>query len=308
MSSAADALHLPPIAGIAARDLPAHEDVVAALDELQRRGAGVLLLPSPRDASPDLDPGELREVRAEASRRGVTIETGIGELHPDRFRYDEKLALLAAGEVLGVTAYHTSFGVLADRFRTDPTWEQQRAAGVAGVRSLVERAERPLVLRTHEEMTTFELCRLVDQVDHPGLRVGFSPVNVITRLEDPLSALERIADLVRTVFVDDAWVVRTGTGLARRLRRLGDGDLPWRAIVDRLADRPVQYILDIHRAEFDMPLYDATWLGHHSDLTVQELVAVLRASRDAGEQTPASERAAWALELLRGHHREGEHV
>ncbi|MGZ0148671.1 sugar phosphate isomerase/epimerase family protein [Kribbella sp. WER1] len=268
-----------------------------SIGELAGLGGRVLVLPSPRAVSPGLDRGELRELRAEAERHGISLEVSIGEVHPDRLQWEEKLALLAAGEVLGVTAFHTSFGVLADRLAGMASWSRQLEQGVPGLRELVARAERPVVMRTHEEMTTFELCRLAAEV--PGLQVGFSPVNVVTRLEDPLRALDRVADLVRTVFVDDTWVVRTPEGLARRLRRIGDGDLPWPAIVARLADRPVDHVLDIHRAEFDMPVYDEDWLALQPDLDVRELVAVLRSARDAGEQTPAAERASWGRELLR---------
>ncbi|WP_427885445.1 hypothetical protein ACQHIV_24445 [Kribbella sp. GL6] len=284
------------LSGAALRDLTC-DQVVQAIEELAGLGGRVLMLPSPRVASPALDPGELREVRAEADRQGVTVEVGIGEVHPDRLRMDEKVALLAAGEVLGATAFHTSFGVLADRLAGLASWSEQLEVGQQGVRELVARAERPLVMRTHEEMTTFELSRLAEKA--PGLQVGFSPVNVVTRLEDPLRALDRVADLVHTVFVDDTWVVRTPEGLARRLRPIGDGDLPWPEIVARLAGRPVEYVLDIHRAEFDMPLYDDNWLALQPDLDVPELVAVLRSAREAGAQADPAERASWGRELLR---------
>jgi sugar phosphate isomerase/epimerase len=290
--------------GVASRDLPAFQDAAGAeaacagLADAADLGARVLLLSAVEAASPGLDPGELAEVRAEADRLGVELHSSLGSVHPHRYDADAVGDLIAAGSTLGVTAYHVTFGVMADRLATSPSWADQLRAGVEPLRGLVDRAERPVVLRTHEEMTTFELVRLADRVDRDALCVGFSPVNVVTRLEDVLSAFERVCDRVAVHFLDDSLLVRTSTGLARRLTTLGDGVVPWEAVL-RGTPSHVPAIIDIHQAEFDMPLYEPGWLDHEPDLTPGEIAAVLRWSTGTDiAQVPTEQRRRHSRELL----------
>lgn len=294
--------------GVTLRDLPRKDrppgpaSLAGAAREVHALGGEVLVLPSLRAASARLDRGELREAGSEATRAGIRLEATLCAVHPRRLDFAEVDSLLEAGAELGVSAYHISFGVLADRFTTSPPWAQQLSEGVAGLRSIVDSSGVPVVLRTHEEMTTFELLRLWEAVGRTRLRVGFSPVNVVTRMEDPMAACERVADLVHTLFLDDCQVIRTPSGSARRLTRLGTGSIPWLEILDRV--RPSTgvgpaVIADAHRAQFDMPYLDAEWLSHHPDLTVAELVAVVQAQSKANVvQVDPAHRATAGREII----------
>nr|WP_300151612.1 TIM barrel protein [Propionicimonas sp.] len=273
--------------------------MVAQLDEAASLGASALLLGSVREASPTLDDGELADVRAEAERRQVAVEAGFGPVHPGRLDRSEAASLLRAGETLGIQAFHVVFGLMEDRFTKDPSWSETLAGAVPGLRELFDRMPAVPVFRTHEEMTTFELVKLIEDIGNPDVRVGYSPVNVVTRLEDPWAAFQRVRSLIRTVFIDDTWIVRTPRGLARRLCRMGEGSVPWEAIISSLAQDPeTVYTVDIHRAEFDMPLFDEEWLAHQPDLTVAELVSLYRCSRADGEQQDSEVRIDCAKALL----------
>ena len=290
--------------GIWARDVPPLVEsvgpaaVAAAMKDVQALGGEVLGLTSIRQASATLDPGELREVGAEAARQGVELQVNLGTVHPDRYDAAEGEAAIDAGAKLGVGCFHATFGVVADRFAITPTWTEQLRSAVDPMRALVDRAGRALVMRTHEEMTTFELMRLCESVGRDDLRVGYSPVNVVTRLEDPDAAFRRVADRTSTLFLDDYVISRTAAGAARRLCLLGEGVIGWERLI---ADSPPDAVtlLDIHHAEFDMPFYDPEWLVHQPDLNVGEFVDVLRPSSETDPgQIPFQERRAHGRRLL----------
>ncbi len=274
--------------GVAGRDLPqlrertGAEAVADAAREVVGLGGEVLMLSSPRQASPTLDPGELRAAGAEAARLGVEVRSGLGAVHPGRYDPAATAAALEAGETLGVAAYHITFGMIPDRYATSPSWAEQLAAAAGPIRELVDRAGRPVVMRTHEDMTTAELTRLLATVDRDALRVGFSPVNVVTRLEEPFAAFGRVAERVETLHLDDCRIARTSTGLTRRLCRLGEGMVPWPAVLARTAasEADTVAILDIAQAEFDMPFYDPAWRAYEPQLDVAELAGLLASVTD----------------------------
>lgn len=284
--------------GVCLRDVPglaADAGVLEAIERAASAGATLLQLPSVQAASATLDPGELRTVRACAADTGVTLTAALPPAHPDRLSWvwgtdpdavGHPLAQLQAGEHLGIASWHVTVGQEADRLRLDPSWASQLHRTVPVLRSLVAVASCPVVLKTHEEMTTFELERLCGQV--PGLAVGLSPVNVVARLEDPLAATARVAPLVHSVFLDDCALVRVPDGLTRAMRRLGEGCLPWADILD-LVPPQAPIVVDLHRAELRMPLHSPAWLAHQPDLTPAELAA-LYARSEPGSSEPGRPR------------------
>jgi sugar phosphate isomerase/epimerase len=187
---------------------------------------------------------------------------------------------------LGIRVAHLTVGVLEDRFGTDdgPTWAQHLDANgelLARAAELAAAAGVTLVLKTHEEMSTAEVAALVGGIDSPALRVGFSAVNVVTRLEQPGAAFERVLPYVHTLFLDDAALERTSAGLRRHMVELGTGAVDWSHLTDRAdqAEQPIALVIDLHRAEFDMPLFSPGWLAHESHVTVPELAALFAAAQ-----------------------------
>ncbi|MCX2750455.1 hypothetical protein OOZ51_21995 [Arthrobacter sp. MI7-26] len=269
--------------GIKARDVPAlsgasgPDAVVSAIRDVAALGCKVLVLTSVRQASPSLDRGELRAIRAEASRLAVQLQADLGSFHPDRYDHREVGAALEAGTTLGIVGYHVTFGIMDDRFLASPTWPEQLKTAVGPLRELVDRAESTVVMRTHEEMTTFELASLCASVGREALQVGFSPVNVVTRLEDPTAAFDRVAVRVNTLYLDDCWVARTRDGASRRLCPLGHGAVNWERLLAYPDPRTIA-VLDVHHAQFDMPFYQREWLAHHPDLRVPEFLRVMQSS------------------------------
>ncbi|BBB02319.1 hypothetical protein RVR_10205 [Actinacidiphila reveromycinica] len=277
--------------GIVLRDLPgAPRTVEGMLSALRALGVRRCHLPGPGWFDAGLDDRALAAARAALAAEGVAVALGLGFVNPARPERAAETVRLGHGDLeaglhrlvraaalLGAESLHFTVGTVEDRFRTAPTWADQLAAAAPVVRRLAERAAShgiPLVLKTHEEMTTFELLRLRDAVGHDGLRVGYSPVNVLCRLEDPVAAAGRVADWTHTVFLDDADTAWTPRGLERRMRPLGEGRVDWPAVLSVLAPAAPRLVLDLHRAALDMPFAEPGWITRHPDLTAGEFAAV----------------------------------
>ena len=184
--------------GVVLRDLPGSpvgDELLGAIASANSRGASVLQVPLA--ALPHSDEiKSRREVRASLSRNDVQLTVSLGAVNavfPDRnpaLAGDLVAGLtraLESARALGVSVAHTTVGTLDDRFGESggPDWQEQlRVNGelLGRAADLAASAGVTLVLKTHEEMSTTEVADLVTTINSPALRVGFSPVNVLTRL------------------------------------------------------------------------------------------------------------------------------
>ena len=272
------------------RDLPGTPRPGDAAQVAARLGFDGVHLPSLHDASPALDHEELADLAAAAAEHGVGFTVGGGFLaahHLDRataLMVDGDLArglqrTLAAALMLGTCELAVVLGPESDRFDPVQPWsEQLRATAVLYQRlaAVLRDAGARLVVKTHEEVTTAELAWLADEVGPDVVAIGFDPVNVLVRLEDPVAAAHRVADVVAVVHVDDARLARTSRGFVRRAERLGAGVLDWSEIDAALPNPP--RLLDLHRADLDMPAFDPHWLAAQP-ATAADLARTARLAR-----------------------------
>ncbi|MDQ0239527.1 sugar phosphate isomerase/epimerase family protein [Arthrobacter bambusae] len=251
---------------------------------------------------------ELGTARNLARYLGIGLSAGIGAINPSYPERNVAAMTLGDGDLtlglmrllgkcrrFGATQAHFTIGTLADRADRETPWDIQlnKAAGL--LEPLARHAASlgiDLVLKTHEEMTTFELDRLLAGIGATNLGAGFSPVNIVTRLEDPLHALYRLANHIKAVMVDDAELHWTGQGIRRSLLPLGQGDIPWGDILAIIAaGRPEEgtpVILDLHRAELETPIFEHEWAQDHPDLTPAEISVSLGHIRTGRPHAPAS--------------------
>ncbi|WP_235884105.1 sugar phosphate isomerase/epimerase family protein [Saccharopolyspora elongata] len=297
---------------ICARDLPgAPADPAEAVGKARELGFGGVHFPSVTAISARHETRELAEFAAFAADRQVSVSLGVGMINA--YRLDRAAELLAAGSgdllrgfgrtlasaaALGVHELTAVVGIEADRFDAAIPWpEQLRATGdlLARLAPALRDAGSRLLIKTHEEITTFEIVRLVESVGPDVLGVAFDPVNVVVRLEDPVAAARRVAPHVRAIHLDDAWLCRTSRGLARRMCPLGRGILDW----PRLLPGDARLVLDFHRAELELPYFDQAWLAAQPDATCVELAAL--AANAAADRVPVSDlgvRLTAALDAL----------
>jgi len=143
-----------------------------------------------------------------------------------------------------------------------------------------------LNLETHEEITTFELVRIVEAIGPDVVGVCLDTANLLVEAEDPPAAVRRVAPYVHQTHVMDAIVYFAPEGLERQARPCGEGVLDWDAIITTLATHSPDLALSLENrnGHYSVPIYDPAWQAVHPDLTVAEMIDVVRLARITEEK------------------------
>jgi sugar phosphate isomerase/epimerase len=270
------------------------------------------------ELSPTLDAGYLAEFAALATELDLYVEMGIGKVNPymtselPRVRdlgngsyLDGMIRMIEACAEHGWTETWSAIGgfkpypgiFFTDRFRTDTDWDDQLRATEKFLKLLAPALRANgvhLNLETHEEVTSFELLRLIEAVGDDVIGICLDPANMPVRAEVPLEAIGRLAPYIRTTQLRDAALWRTETGLARLLAPCGQGVIDWARVIAILLDHRPDIHLTIEgigsvRAEMPLHLHDPRWRAGHPDLTdaalaeLQGLAAAYEARSASGE-------------------------
>ncbi|ANP84333.1 sugar phosphate isomerase/epimerase family protein [Rhizobium leguminosarum] len=297
---------------------------LASLDHVKELGLAGIFFSTALDMSPDLDTGLLREIRAKADDLGLYLESGIGKINP--YCSAEEPALRAAGggdiiagftrmiEASAAIGCHELWvapgnfkgeyrGRLAnDRFRTDVTWEEQLLGIEKVLRKLapVARANGAhMNIETHDEITSFEILRLIEKVGADCVGVVFDTANGLQRGEHPVFAAKRLASHIRQTHIKDAYVGRAPGGLDFQTRPVGGGIVDFATTLPILAEAnpTLNLSLEVAQSVADRPrkanprqcieIDDPIWRAGHPDLTADELAAYM-AMVDVYEKRVAS--------------------
>ncbi|WP_138471363.1 sugar phosphate isomerase/epimerase family protein [Poseidonocella sp. HB161398] len=285
---------------------------MASLEHVRDLGLGGIFFPTLLDMSPALDRGFLRELRARADELGLYLEAGLGKINP--YCSAEAPELRAAGNgdiVAGLTRmielgaeiglhelwispgnFKGQFpGRLAnDRFRTDIDWDDQLEA-MAKVMHRIAPALRAhgshMNMETHDEITSFEILRLIEAVGEDVTGAVFDTANGLQRGEHPVWAARRLAPFVRQTHIKDAYVGRAPGGLDFQGRPCGEGIVDFAAILPVLAEANPELNLSLEMAAScaDKPraanprqcieIADPAWRRVHPDLGAEELEAYM---------------------------------
>jgi 3-oxoisoapionate decarboxylase len=157
-----------------------------------------------------------------------------------------------------------------------------------------------LAIETHFEFTSFELLRLFEQCDTgPGdwLGVCLDTMNLLTLLEEPCRATERLLPWVVSTHIKDGGILMDRTGMTTFPVPIGQGIIDLAAIVRLLGSLPREVTLSVedHAGSFLLPVHDAAFLGRFPDLTGPEFAALVDLS-EATAGVPAcrpADRGTW---------------
>lgn len=271
-----------------------------------------LFFPTTLDMSPTLDIAELRDLRRKADDLGLYLEAGLGKINP--YCNAENPDLRAAGDgdiIAGFTKMiertaqigcHELWvspgnfkpqyqGRLAvDRFRTDVEWGEQLAAMARVMVKLapVARAHGThLNMETHDEITSFEILRLIETVGEDVMGVVLDTANMLQRGEHPVRATKRLAPYIRQTHLKDAFSGRAPAGIDFQPRACGDGIVPFAEILPIIlaANPQINFSLEISQSNDLAPktkaprqciqIDDPVWRAGHPDLDAAELAAYL---------------------------------
>ncbi len=212
------------------------------------------------DMSPTLDRGELRAIRERADELGMYVESGLGKVNPYANPEAPELRALGDGDILlgfrqmmeacaeigclelwsALANYKWMFrGKHAyDRFRTDVDWADQLAASAKFLKRLAPIARDlgiHINIETHEEVTSFELVRLVEEVGPDVTGIVYDTSNPLQRLEHPVWTARRVAPYTRQTHCKDGMLGYGGGGVDYQHRPIGTGVVDYHQILPILA-------------------------------------------------------------------------
>lgn len=300
---------------------------IASLEHGARLGAQGLFFRTVLDMSPGLDRSLLRDIRQKADELGMYVESGLGKVNP--YAVGETPELRAAGDGDIVLGFRRMMEACADigcrelwaaisgfkfdfhgkwcydRFRTDVTWQEQLDATARFLGKLAPIARDlgiHINIETHEEVTSFELVRLVEKVGPDVVGIVFDTANVLQRVEHPVWSAKRVAPYVRQTHIKDGSLTAATGGLAFQIRTCGTGMVDFTQILPILAaanprlNLPVENEI-VRDGPMTRPVIveidDPEFLDAHPDLTAEELEAYNDMVRSFQKLIDRGERPDW---------------
>ncbi|HEY9290067.1 MAG TPA: sugar phosphate isomerase/epimerase family protein [Microlunatus sp.] len=286
---------------------------IEIVDAIAQEGLAGVFFCTMLTMSPSLDRGALRDIRSRADEHGMYLESGLGKVNPYGTGETPELRAIGDGDIvlgfrrmmeaaadIGITELWVATANIKpypgrfayDRFRTDVRWADQLVA-IERFLTLLAPIARDLGvhmnLETHEEITSFELVRLVEAVGPDALGITFDTANVVQRAEHPVWSAHRVARYVRQTHLKDTALFHGEDGILYQMRPNGEGVVDLDAILPILeaanpglnlslelaSARPVPAVRSGSPRRLEVSLYDPAWLAGHPDLTVEELAAYL---------------------------------
>jgi sugar phosphate isomerase/epimerase len=300
------------------------------------------------DMTPTLDAGVLKEVRACADDLGMYLESGLGKVNPYAMAEAPELRAVGDGDTLlgfrrmieacataGITELWTGTAnskpfpgrFQYDRFRTDVDWADQLEAiakFLARIAPIARDYGVHINLETHEEITSFEVLRLVEDAGPDAFGIVFDTSNLMQRGEDPVHTALRVAPYVRQTHIKDAALSLCAGGVRYQERTVGRGIVDFARILPLLHDANPRLTLTLENAQawdevlltyptFGIDLmpqrgittvevFDPAWQAIHPDFSVAEMSAYLAVTHRCDEliaagrldSFEAAERAAFS--------------
>lgn len=298
---------------------------IASLDHGHELGLSGLFFRTVLDMSPTLDPGELRAIRQKADDLGMYMESGLGKVNPYANAELPELRAIGDGDIVlgfrrmmeacaaidcrelwvALASYKWMYrGRLAyDRFRTDVDWEDQLAASTKFLKKLAPIARDlgiHMNLETHEEVTSFELVRMVEEVGPDVTGIVFDTSNVLQRLEHPVWAARRVAPYTRQTHLKDGLLSFGDGGLDYQHRPCGDGVIDFTEILPILAaaNPGLNLTIENPQAHEDaerpasvifIEVFEPEFIAAHPDVTVEEYAAFIQLVNSYGERIASGE-------------------
>jgi len=257
-----------------------------------------------------MNPAALADIRAFAADRGLYLEWGGAQHIPrdmtswarkDLIEVNRRAAREAAA--LGATVVRSCSGGLMRWDAASPPTDvllRETADALRVQQTMLCDHGVILAIETHFEFTSFELVRLFDMCEaEPGdwLGICLDTMNLMTMIEHPVMATERLLPWVVSTHMKDGGVLSKGEGLVTFPVPIGEGIIDLAAIVRRLDTLAglVHLSVEDHGGSFLLPIHDEAFVSRFPDMAGAELKAVLELA-EATEARPRCrplERSEW---------------
>lgn len=241
----------------------------------------------------------LRDMREYAAQNNIYIEWGGAQHIPrdmnnwtakDIFQDNQAVAIEA--EALGVRIVRSCSGGLMRWYDSSPSTEtllRETAQTLLAQRSMLREHNVILAIETHFEFTTFELRRLLEMCEaEPGdwLGICLDTMNLLTMLEDPALASERILPWVVSTHIKDGGIILDPKGIRTFTTPVGSGVVDFKRIFSllKMLDREIGLNIEDHGGDFLLPVFDPLFLSKFPDLSVQEFARLLELAHDSASK------------------------
>jgi 3-oxoisoapionate decarboxylase len=255
----------------------------------------------------------LHEVRQLADDNGLYLEWGNGQhvpmdlgtfVHKEIFQSNRK----AVGEAysLGVNIIRSCSGGLMRWKKEAPSTGsllEEAAKELKKQASLFRDYGMVLAIETHFEFTTFELLRLFEMCDvKPGdwLGICLDTMNLLTMLEEPVAAAERVLPWIVSSHFKDGGILADDAGITTFPAPIGTGVIDFTALIRLISslEREVFLSVEDHGGSFQLPVNENWFIERFPDLPVLEYDNLLEmADRTQGKKEAGklvvTDRASW---------------
>jgi sugar phosphate isomerase/epimerase len=235
----------------------------------------------------------LRDVKDMANDLGLYLEWGCGQHVPmDLESFKPKEIYISnrrsVGEACGLGASiirSCSGGLMRWKKNSPPTSRmlKETARELKKQAPLFRDNGVILAIETHFEFTTFELLQLFEMCEtEPGdyLGICLDTMNLLTMLEEPVAASERILPWVVTTHIKDGGILYGKTGMTTFPVRCGDGVIDLERIIGMLIStgREINLSVEDHGGSFHLPVNQKWFIERFPDLPVKEYNSLLELS------------------------------
>ncbi len=246
----------------------------------------------------DVDTRYLKDLAQEAVSNNMYLEWGGGQHIPFDMETWEKKDIFevnrAAAEeaaTLGTRIVRSCSGGLMRWNPASPATEtllEEMTKSLKAQKNMLKDHDVILAIETHFEFTTHELLRLFESCGaEPGdyLGICLDTMNVMTMLEDPVQATERILPWVVSTHIKDGAILLTSEGLITFPAEIGKGIIDLARIAQKLASLPhdVHLSIEDHGGKFHLPIFTSGFLSQFPDLTAQEFSSLIQLTQHTEE-------------------------
>lgn len=130
-------------------------------------------------------------------------------------------------------------------------------------------------IETHFEFTSFELIRVFEKAGfQPGEEVGvcLDTMNLLTMLEDPVMAVNRLLPWIVSTHIKDGGMLRYENGLRSFPAPINSGWIKLEEIIRLLSKKEdINLCVEDHNGSFDIPILNKQFAKKFPDLCKKEL-------------------------------------
>jgi len=170
----------------------------------------------------------LQKIRQKADSKNLFIEYGVASVHRDVIEEGVRICNILDSPILRTFIGYDRYSSAIDlRDKIDLAVKEIRAS-----LKILEKGNVKLAIENHGDVNSFELVKIIEEINHPNVGICLDVGNSLCTLENPLEALERMAPFAVTTHFKDYTVKMTNYGCKIVGVELGQGVLPLEIMLD----------------------------------------------------------------------------